>query len=216
MLIHRIKCVNTAIAPDIPPRYRPSATPLPNSPLFTVGESKRSGVILCKSHCAEFAGPGAAISTPAEQGYTAVLAIGCPELVLVTAHSERQKAYGRRIQWLRWLNKIVSHPEPAQRVEKLLAGFEEFFGNEIVAAIPSEVISSLAGVLPQTVSQLSPSSPVHSLEGGIPSLMPKADCAIKLLDLKQFQPPNQSILPIYPAFAEPTLPEPAIALPYSA
>lgn len=122
--------------------------------LLAVGEQKRSGVILCKEHYAEFAGPGAAINCSMEQGYTLILAIGSPDIIRLETPEERQKAYSRRIQWVRWLQKIVSYSDPLQRTEKLLSGFEEFFGSEILAHIPIEVLGLLAGVLPQTIAMV--------------------------------------------------------------
>ncbi len=124
----------------------------PRSRLLAVGERKRSGLILCKPHFAEFAGPGAAIGSAAESGYTSVLAIGDPDIVELVSHEERQKAYGLRIQWIRWSHQILSQSDSAQRLEKLFAGFEEFFGSETLAHIPDHALALLAGVLPQTVS----------------------------------------------------------------
>lgn len=122
--------------------------------LLAVGEHKRCGLILCKPHYAEFAGPGAAIGTPIEQGYTAIIAIGMPEIVEVSSYTARQQAYSRRIQWVRWLHKIVSHPDPGQRAEKLLAGFEAFFGNRTLINLSDDVLALLAGVMPHTMTLL--------------------------------------------------------------
>lgn len=119
--------------------------------LLTVGEHKRSGLILCKAHYAEFAGPGAAICNPFKYEYTKIIAIGSPEIVEVASHEDRQKAYSRRIQWVRWLNRIVSEQDATHRTESLFAGFEEFFGGEILVGIPTDALALLAGVLPQTV-----------------------------------------------------------------
>lgn len=137
-----------------------SQGPTPKSPaaipsskrLLAVGEQKRSGLILCKPYYAEFAGPGAAIGSSVEQTHSLVIAIGSPDIIEVVNHQERQRAYGRRIQWVRWLQKIVAHPDPIQRVERLFSGFEEFFCSEVLLAIPDEVMGLLAGVLPQTVA----------------------------------------------------------------
>ncbi|MDX2231241.1 MAG: hypothetical protein NW220_16510 [Leptolyngbyaceae cyanobacterium bins.349] len=122
--------------------------------LLAVGENKRSGLILCKPHYAEFAGPGAAICSPFEANYAQIIAIGSPDIVEVVTYEGRQQAYGRRIQWVRWLHKIVSEVEPNQRAEKLFAGFEEFFGSEVLVGIPNEVLALLAGVLPHTIALL--------------------------------------------------------------
>lgn len=122
--------------------------------LLAIGEHKKSGLILCKTHHAEFAGPGAAVNCSIESAYRAVIAIGSPELVSVHTAEERRRAYGRRIQWGRWLERIVEHPDPMIRAEKLLAGFEEFFGRQVVIGLPSEVLALLAGVFPGTIEQV--------------------------------------------------------------
>lgn len=122
--------------------------------LLAVSEHKKSGLILCKGFYAEFAGPGAAVGSLVEQNYQAVIAIGCPKILLVNTLDERRRAYGRRIQWGRWLHKIVENPDPVLRAERLLTGFEEFFGRQIVLSLPVELLALLAGVFPSTIEQV--------------------------------------------------------------
>lgn len=141
-------CITTYPSPSSPE----STDSLPR--LLAVGERKRSGLILCKEHYAEFAGPGAAICNPFEAHYTKIIALGSPEIVEIATYEERQQAYGRRIQWVRWLQRIVTEPESTQRAERLFAGFEEFFGSEVLAGIPNDVLALLAGVLPHTIALL--------------------------------------------------------------
>ncbi len=126
--------------------------PQTSQPLLAISQQKRSGLILCKSFHAEFAGPGAVVNSLVEQEYTAVIAIGAPELIEVTTHQERQNAYSRRIQWLRWLQKMAEHPDPVQRSEKLLSSFEEFFGRPLLAKLPDELLGLLIGVVPETIA----------------------------------------------------------------
>lgn len=133
---------------------RTSEVTPPSEPFLAISEHKKSGLILCKDYHAEFAGPGAAVNCLVEPPYRAVIAIGSPELLPVFTLDERRRAYGRRIQWGRWLQKIVEHPEPAMRAEKLLTGFEEFFGRQVVVSLPSEVLALLAGVFPGTIEQV--------------------------------------------------------------
>lgn len=121
--------------------------------LLAINEYQKSGLILCKGYHAEFAGPGALVRTALEQQCTAIVAIGAPEIIEVVTPEERQKAYGRRIQWMRWLQKITDHPSPVERLEKLLYGFEAFFGRNVVQELPHEVLALLVGVLPQTVGR---------------------------------------------------------------
>lgn len=122
--------------------------------LLAISEHKKSGLILCKQYHAEFAGPGAAVNSSVEPLYRAVIAIGSPELIQTTTSEDRLKAYGRRIQWGRWLQKIVENPDPMIRAEKLLAGFEEFFGRQVVVGLPCEVLALLASVFPGTIEQV--------------------------------------------------------------
>ncbi|NJR51021.1 MAG: hypothetical protein HC780_17035 [Leptolyngbyaceae cyanobacterium CSU_1_3] len=138
----------TTLAPS-----RSEAFP-PPEPILAISEQKKSGLILCKEFHAEFAGPGAAVGSLAEQNYQAVIAIGSPELLAVSTLEDRRRAYGRRIQWGRWLHKIVEHPDPSLRAERLLAGFEEFFGRQVVVSLPSEVLAMLAGVFPATIENV--------------------------------------------------------------
>jgi hypothetical protein len=140
---------------------RPSVTHLTSAsqteavaPLLMVGEHKKSGLILCKEFHAEFAGPGAALCSPVEQPYKAVIAIGCPDIVATHNTSDRSRAYGLRIQWSRWLHRIADQENPVDRVDKLLAGLEEFFGRAVVMSLPTEVLALLVGVFPQTVDQV--------------------------------------------------------------
>jgi hypothetical protein len=122
-----------------------------NKPLLAISEYKKSGLILCKAYHAEFAGPGALVGAPLEQGCTAVITIGAPEIVEMATHEERQKAYGRRIQWIRWLQRLTDHSDPVQRAERLLSGFEAFFDRQILSSLPDEALALLIGVLPTTV-----------------------------------------------------------------
>ena len=122
--------------------------------LLMVGTRKKSGLILCNEFNAEFAGPGAALGSPIEQPYKAIIAIGSPDIETATNSHDRSRAYGLRIQWGRWLYTIADHADPIVRVEKLVAGFEGFFGRAVVMSLPSEVMALLVGVLPSTVEQV--------------------------------------------------------------
>jgi hypothetical protein len=128
--------------------------------LLAVSEHKRSGLIICKAHHAEFAGPGAAVGTLVEQACVSVIAIGAPEIVSVVTHQQRQTAYSRRIQWMRWLQKITDHSDAIERAEKLFASFEEFFGAQALIGLSDEVLALLIGVLPKTIATVRAQRPV--------------------------------------------------------
>lgn len=137
----------------VSPSFKGGSKPVSHcNPILAVSEQKKCGLILCKTYHADFAGPGAAVGSPVEQGYNVVIAIGSPELIPVETYEDRYKAYGRRIQWMRWLERITNYPDPSVRVEKLLAGFEAFFSRQVVIELPDEVLALLVGVLPQTVN----------------------------------------------------------------
>ena len=127
---------------------------LSSQQLLSVGEHKRSGLIICKAYHAEFAGPGAIVGTLVEQACVSVIAIGAPEIVPVVTHQQRQTAYSRRIQWIRWLQKITEHTDPIQRAEKLFASFEEFFGAQALISLSDDVLALLIGVLPSTIASV--------------------------------------------------------------
>lgn len=120
--------------------------------LLAISEHKKSGLILCKDYHAEFVGPGAAIASPVEQPYRAMIAIGSPEFVPVKTPEQRRQSYGHRIQWGRWLHRIAEQSDPEVRVERLFDGLEGFFGRQVVMVLPVEVVAALVGVLPQTVA----------------------------------------------------------------
>ena len=120
--------------------------------LLAVGEHKRSGLIICKAYHAEFAGPGAVVGTLVEQACVSIIAIGAPEIIPIVTYQQRQTSYSRRIQWIRWLQKIAEHPDPIQRAEKLFASFEEFFGAQALVGLSDQVLALLIGVLPSTIA----------------------------------------------------------------
>jgi len=180
--------------------------------LFAVGEHKRSGLILCKDHYAEFAGPGAAICNPFKYEYVKIIAIGSPDIVEMATHEERQKAYSRRIQWVRWLNRIVSEQDAIHRAESLFAGFEEFFGGDILAGIPTDALALLAGVLPHTIEGVRSQYPTFS----------KSDASIPVVsdaDVRLITSDSRTSPITEPCIASPqysTLTETRIVLPCSA
>lgn len=195
------RSVNNPISHDLP-QDDVNAVPFAHN-LIAVGENKRSGLILCKEHYAEFAGPGAAVGSPAEQHYTTVIAIGSPEIIEVTTHEDRQRAYSRRIQWVRWLHKIVDHPDPIQRVEKLFAGFDAFFGHEVLANLSDDILARLAGVLPSTVATLRYQHPHFAKFAGMKGQVGEDTLCIRAIHLEargfSTQRPEMLTPSVYPS-----------------
>ncbi len=171
--------------------------------LLAVGEKKRGGLILCKPYYAEFAGPGAAIACPTAPEYSFIVVIGDLDLDEVISPSDRQRAYSRRIQWIRWLQKIVFHPDPIQRAEKLFLGFEEFFSGRAVSKIPDEILALLAGVLPQTIAAVRSHNHHFGLGDDFSHANGEAAMPVVILDGSTFQPSK-----FYPSHQESASPLP--------
>ncbi len=129
--------------------------------LRAVSPRRHSGVILCKAHHAEFAGPGAAVGGGLDRGVHQMLIVGELEWIELTSPRERQVAYQKRIQWLNWLQQITRQIEPEQRAQRLVTSFEMFFGRSLVAEIPVEVLARLVGTFPDTIDQARQHNPVR-------------------------------------------------------
>lgn len=137
-------------------------TQIRHGQLLMVNSRRRNGLIIYKRFHAEFAGPGAAVGSFFDRDCKGVLAVGDLSLVDPKAYEERQKAFLIRRQWIRLTQQLTDNPVPFQRAQMILNQFENYFGAEAVAKLPSEAFAMLVGVLPQTVEivRYSPESPL--------------------------------------------------------
>jgi hypothetical protein len=126
-------------------------TMLHSGQVFLVNSRRRNGLILFKRYHAEFAGPGAAVGGDYDRDCLAALPIGNLSLLTPETHEERQKAYLIRRQWIRLIKQITENSVPAQRVQKILDQFEQYFPPEMVSRLSNDAFALLVGVLPQTV-----------------------------------------------------------------
>jgi hypothetical protein len=124
---------------------------LSHGQLLMVNSRRRNGLIIYKQFHAEFAGPGAAVGDFLDRDCKGVLAVGDLSLVDPKASEERQKAYLIRRQWVRLTQQITDNAQPFQRAQMILNQFENYFGADLVARLPSEAFALMVGVLPQTV-----------------------------------------------------------------
>jgi hypothetical protein len=120
--------------------------------VLIVNSRRRNGLIVFKRYHAEFAGPGAIVGGDYDRDCEFVMPIGNLSLLTPESYEDRQKAYLIRRQWVRLIKQITENSVPAQRVQKILEQFEQYFPTEMVAALPDVAFSMLVGVLPQTVS----------------------------------------------------------------
>jgi len=119
--------------------------------LLTINRCKRNGLIIYKTHHAEFAGPGAAVGGNCDLDCQRVIPVGNLSLIVPDNFDDRQTAYKIRIQWLRLMKKSTEYDDPLQRAEKLMFQFENFFDSQTLEQLPDEAFAQLVGVLPQTV-----------------------------------------------------------------
>jgi hypothetical protein len=122
--------------------------------VLIVNSRKRNGLIVFKRYHAEFAGPGAVVGGDYDRDCQCVLPVGNLSLLTPESHEDRQKAYLIRRQWIRLIKQITENSVPAQRVQKILEQFEQYFPAEMVADLPDVTFAMLVGVLPQTVAKV--------------------------------------------------------------
>lgn len=127
---------------------------LQSGKLFIVNSRRKNGLILYKSHYAEFAGPGAAVGSIFDRDAIAVYPVGNWSLLTPEDANEQDRAYRMRRQWIKLFHQMTQATVPEERVRTLLNHMETWFDRATVLAIPDEVIARLVGVLPSTVQQV--------------------------------------------------------------
>ncbi|MEA5579262.1 hypothetical protein [Anabaena sp. UHCC 0451] len=122
--------------------------------VLIVNSRKRNGLIVFKRYHAEFAGPGALVGGDYDRDCQFVIPVGNLSLLTPESHEDRQKAYLIRRQWVRLIKQITENSVSAQRVQKILEQFKQYFTQEMVADLPDVAFAMLVGVLPQTVARV--------------------------------------------------------------
>ena len=111
-----------------------------------------NALIICHQYYSEFVGPGSAVGGLIDLDCHRVIAIGKLGLTYMASTQERQKAYLIRKKWIRAIQKVVDQPVSLQRAKTILLLMEKYCGNETVKGLSDEIIASLVGVLPKTVT----------------------------------------------------------------
>lgn len=119
--------------------------------LLVIDGDRQGGIIICKRHHAEIAGPGAAIGGIFDIECCRVIPIGDLNLVYPEAYEERQQAYAVRQQWIRLTQEVTSNPVPLERGVEILTLLEKNFDQKSISYIPDESLAMLVGVLPKTI-----------------------------------------------------------------
>lgn len=126
-------------------------TNLHSGQILRVYGRRGSALIICHTHHAELAGPGAAVGSLLDLDCRRVIPLGRPALVYPQTREERQKAFAIRQQWICFTQKAMESYVPLQRSRAILFMLERYFAPEIVNQIPDDIVSQLVGVLPKTI-----------------------------------------------------------------
>lgn len=119
---------------------------------LVVNQYQVGALIVCYDYHAEFIGPGAIASSPADSSYTQIIALGNPILLPLEESTAIAAAYRKRWHWVMWLERITSIPNPVDRCRQLLEGLEGLFSPQAVSTIPDAVLAMLVGAFPKTMA----------------------------------------------------------------
>ncbi|MBE9127065.1 MULTISPECIES: hypothetical protein [unclassified Coleofasciculus] len=122
--------------------------------LLKVNGSRGNAIIICHSHHAELAGPGAGVGGLFDADCTRVIPVGNISLVYPESRSERQKAYVLRQNWISFTQHAMNTYVPLQRAKLIFMLLHRYFDASIIQQLPDEVIAQLVGVLPRTIGMV--------------------------------------------------------------
>jgi hypothetical protein len=122
--------------------------------LLMLDTNSRGGLIICKRHHAELAGPGAAVGGLCDIDCGRVIPFGDVSIVSPQSYEHRQKAFVMRQKWFRFTQKAMENPVPLQRAHSILFLIEKYFGTRAVDQLPDEILAQLVGVLPKTITMV--------------------------------------------------------------
>lgn len=129
-------------------------TQLQTGQLLKVNGTRGNAIIICHSHHAELAGPGAAVGGVFDADCTRVIPVGTISLVYPESRRERQKAYVVRQNWILFTQHAMNTYVPLQRAKLILTLLHRYFDYSIIKELPDEVIAQLVGVLPKTIGMV--------------------------------------------------------------
>lgn len=111
---------NKSLLPQITVNSTQVLTQLSSGQLLTIDPRRRGGLIVCKRHHAEFAGPGSAVGGVCDIDSSKVIPVGDLGLTHPESYQERQKAYAMRQKWFRFTQKAMESSVPLQRAQTIL------------------------------------------------------------------------------------------------
>lgn len=122
--------------------------------LLMLDSHRRGGLIICKRHHAELAGPGAAVGGVCDIDCGRVISFGDVSIVSPQSYEHRQKAFVMRQKWFRFTQKAMENAVPLQRSHAILFLIEKYFGTRAVDELPDEILAQLVGVLPKSITMV--------------------------------------------------------------
>lgn len=121
--------------------------------MYAISTAYRNGIILCKRSQTEFIGPGAAISQDLDPDLWGAIALGNLDLRPIATLTEQRQAYQFRSHWSRWLQQTTNSNNSLHNALNLIAGFDAFFGSQLIRSLPLTVLARLAAVPYSTLLQ---------------------------------------------------------------
>lgn len=136
------------------PLFKPTQVlnQLRSGQVFYLKARKGNGMIICHPHYAEVIGPGSAIGGIIDLDCVGLIPLGRVALTYPETPERKHLASLTRRQWIEAIRKIVDCDAPLKRARLILVTMERYFGASAIAPIEDEVLSSVVGVLPQTIT----------------------------------------------------------------
>lgn len=142
---------NKSLLPQVALSSTQILTQLSSGQLLAIDGRRRGGLIICKRHHAEFAGPGSAVGGICDIDCGRVIPIGDLALIHPQSFPDRQKAFATRQKWFGFTLKVMETQVPVKRAIAILYLLDKYFGSECINQLPDEIIGQLVGVFPKTV-----------------------------------------------------------------
>ncbi len=120
-------------------------------PVLAIAPEARGGIIIQKAHYADFIGPGAALVNSFDLRGNKVIPVGTIRFCPLRNAEDRQRALGKRVEYLRTLEEIARSPVPLRRSCQIVERLCEWLPESEAAAISHELVGNLVGVMPLAV-----------------------------------------------------------------
>lgn len=124
---------------------------LQSGQLLMLDGDRGGGLIICKRHYAEFAGPGSAVGGVFDIDCVRTIPVGNVALIYPESSQQKQQAYLKRKEWLKAFQSPLMESVPLKRALLIFQLFEEYFDEQTLDSIPDDALGMLVGVLPQTI-----------------------------------------------------------------